>query len=105
MWSALPGLSGSLPVLNESYQMQTRDFFWLGCGLAAGFALGAAFPKLRKEFGPIIAEATERAREKASEVAAEFAGQVQHAQEQYATAEGDFHTHRGDTGTPDRAAS
>ena len=62
--------------------MQTRDFFWLGTGIAAGFALGAGLPKLREEFGPIIREASARAREMASEMTADFADKVQRSQDQ-----------------------
>ena len=64
--------------------MQMRDVFWLGTGIAAGFALGAALPKLREEFGPIIREASSRAREMASEMTADFADKMQQSQDQQA---------------------
>lgn len=61
--------------------MRSRDLFWLGSGIAVGFALAAAFPRLKKEFGPLVREAGTRAGELASEITAVVMDHVQRAQE------------------------
>ena len=64
--------------------MRPRDMFWLGCGIAAGFAIGAAFPRLRREFGPIVTDAGARASEMASQFATVFAEQIERSHTEFA---------------------
>ena len=77
--------------------MRPRDLFWLGSGLAVGFALGAALPRLRREFGPVIQEAGSRAGEMASELTSVIMDHLQRVQEQ--------HAEQAASPPPERAAS
>ena len=62
--------------------MNSRDLFWLGTGIAVGVAVGVYFPRIRREFGPIIREASERANSVASEFATVVSEQIQRSYEQ-----------------------
>ena len=57
-------------------------FFLVGNRDCGGIRSGGSMPKLREEFGPIIREASARAREMASEMTADFADKVQRSQDQ-----------------------
>lgn len=62
--------------------MRGRDLLWLGGGLAVGVALGVAWPRLRREFGPIMAEAMARGSEFAAEMSTVVVEKMQQAQQQ-----------------------
>lgn len=50
--------------------MNQRDLLMIGGGVLAGVALAALFPRVRRNFGPILMEAGQRAGEIFSDMAA-----------------------------------
>lgn len=88
--------------------MRQRDLFWMGSGMALGFALGTVFPRLRQEFGPLLSEASARASEMATEMTAIIAQQIEQVQSQYQqqTQTAQYQpTEYPEVPTPERAAS
>ena len=57
--------------------MNQRDWLILGGGVVAGIAIAVAFPKARKQLGPIIAESGERAGSLLSGLAEMVASQME----------------------------
>ena len=76
--------------------MRARNLLWLGSGIALGVALAKALPRLRREFGPLVSEATARASEMAADLADVVATQIEQAKNQ----KSEYTSH-----TSDRAAS
>ena len=73
--------------------MTQREWLLLGGGIVAGVALGVAFPKVRKQLGPIIEESGQRAGSLISGIAEMVAAQMEKAEdfaaERKATANGE----------------
>jgi len=61
--------------------MTTREWLFLGGGIVAGVALGAGLPKLRRQLGPMIAEAGHRAGGLVSSLAEALATQMERAED------------------------
>ena len=61
--------------------MTQRDWLFIGGGLVAGALLGASVPKLRRHFGPVIAEAGQRAGGVFSALAETIATQMERAED------------------------
>ena len=61
--------------------MNQRDFLWLTGGVVAGIALAAGLPTLRRHFGPILAEASERAGQVFSTMTEAMAAQMERAED------------------------
>lgn len=57
--------------------MNQRDWLFLGGGVIAGIAIAVGLPKARKQLGPFIAEAGERAGSLISSVAELVAHQIE----------------------------
>jgi len=57
--------------------MNQRDWLFLGGGIVAGIAIAVAFPKARRQLGPIIAETGERAGSLLSGLAEMVANQME----------------------------
>ena len=65
--------------------------------MAVGFALGAALPRLKREFGPLFQEAGSRAGEMASELTTVIMDHLQQVRDQQVDPSQDY--------PPERAAS
>jgi hypothetical protein len=61
--------------------MTQRDWFFIGGGLIAGAVLGASFPALRRQLGPVIMEAGQRAGGVFSALAETVATQMERAED------------------------